>query len=78
MTAKELRKEFFKQTTILVTTTFGLVAALAWNGAIQSLFKDIFGTASDTVAMFGYAILITIIAVITIFYFSRFEEKMNK
>lgn len=76
--AKELKKAFLTQTTVLMTTAFGFVAALAWNGAIQSLFKDIFGTTSDTTAMFGYAVLITVIAVLAIFYISRISEKYSK
>ncbi|HJJ62427.1 MAG TPA: DUF5654 family protein [Methanocorpusculum sp.] len=27
----------------LITAAFGLVAALAWNGAIQAIFAEIFG-----------------------------------
>jgi len=30
----------------LITAAFGLVAALAWNEAIQSIFKQIFGASS--------------------------------
>lgn len=74
----ELRKEMLKQITVLMTTAFGFVAALAWNGAIQALFKGVFGTASDTVAMFGYAVLVTIIAVLAIFYISRVSAKYSK
>ncbi|MCW6160336.1 MAG: DUF5654 family protein [Candidatus Micrarchaeales archaeon] len=76
--ARELKKAFLTQTTVLMTTAFGFVAALAWNNAIQGLFKDIFGTASDTAAMFGYAVLITIVAVLAIFYISRISAKYNK
>ena len=76
--ANELKKAFLAQTLVLMTTAFGFVAALAWNGAIQSLFKDVFGTTSDTAAMFGYAVLITIIAVLAIFYISRISSKYNK
>ncbi|HJK65977.1 MAG TPA: DUF5654 family protein, partial [Methanocorpusculum sp.] len=27
----------------LITAAFGLVAALAWNSAIQEIFKEVFG-----------------------------------
>lgn len=75
---KELRAAFVKQFTTLVTTAFGLVAALAWNGAIQNLFQGIFGTASETAALFSYAIIVTIIAVVVIFYVSRLAERLGK
>ncbi len=48
----------------LVTAAFGLVAALAWNSAIQAVFKEIFGDQSSIPAMLGYAVFVTVIAVI--------------
>jgi hypothetical protein len=48
----------------LMTTAFGLVAALAWNQAIQSLFKE--GGPLYFVSIYGiwvYALLVTFIAV---------------
>lgn len=48
----------------LVTAAFGLVAALAWNSAIQEIFKTIFGEQSSIPAMVGYAVFVTVIAVI--------------
>ncbi|MDO5844922.1 MAG: DUF5654 family protein [Methanocorpusculum sp.] len=47
----------------LITAAFGLVAALAWNTAIQAVFTEIFGTQSSIPAMLGYAVFVTIIAV---------------
>lgn len=48
----------------LVTAAFGLVAALAWNSVIQEIFKTIFGEQSSIPAMVGYAVFVTVIAVI--------------
>ena len=48
----------------LITAAFGLVAALAWNDLIKTIFTDIFGTAVAIGAMIIYAIVVTIIAVI--------------
>ena len=48
----------------LASAAFGVVAALAWNGAITALVKQIFGTGGQIVSLFVYAVLITIIAVI--------------
>jgi len=47
----------------LITAAFALVAALAWNTAIQAVFVEIFGKSSSIPAMLGYAITVTIIAV---------------
>ena len=35
----------------LITAAFGLVAALAWNSAIQEIFKEVFGEQSSIPAM---------------------------
>ena len=46
-----MKKEILTQIAALSTAAFGLVAALAWNGAIQAIFKEIFGTADSIKAM---------------------------
>ena len=58
-----IHKEVVIQISALMTAAFGLVAALAWNGAIQALFKHVFGTADSLSAQLVYAILVTVIAV---------------
>jgi len=61
----------------LLTAAFSLVAALAWNDAIQSLFKTIFGEASSLYAKFFYAILITVIIVVLVQRVSKMTQKMK-
>jgi hypothetical protein len=39
----------------LATTTFGLVAALAWNDDIQSILKTYFGEQQGLIAKIWYA-----------------------
>ena len=65
------KTEVIEKVAALVTAAFGLVAALAWNGAIQELFKLIFGEQSTLVAMFVYAVVVTIIAVIAVILIGR-------
>jgi len=78
----KLKLEVLEKTTILVTASLGLVAALAWNEAIQSLFKQIFGQASSLWAMFLYAIAITIVVVFLTLKLTqlagRAKEKLDK
>jgi hypothetical protein len=66
-----LKDEVLTQIAALLTVAFGLVAALAWNGAIQAIFKEVFGTAESIPAQLGYAIIVTIIAVIVIIWIAR-------
>ena len=63
------------QITTLIISAFGLVAALAWNTAIQGIFTVVFGARSDIGAMLGYAVTVTIIAVVVTVYLSRITEK---
>lgn len=69
------KTEVIEKIAALITAAFGLVAALAWNGAIQELFKLIFGDQSTLVAMFVYAVVVTIIAVIAVILISRAAAK---
>ncbi len=48
----------------LATAGFGLVAALAWNSAIQDLFNLFFPNQESLIAKFTYAILITAVVVL--------------
>lgn len=47
----------------LMTAAFALVAALAWNDAVQSLFARVFGTDRGLLAKFLYAVLVTVVVV---------------
>jgi uncharacterized membrane protein YidH (DUF202 family) len=58
-----MKLEVIQKLSALVTAAFGLVAALAWNGTIQAIFKEFYGETSTIWAMLTYAIIVTIIAV---------------
>jgi ABC-type Mn2+/Zn2+ transport system permease subunit len=66
-----LKEDVYTQIAALLTAAFGLVAALAWNGAIQAIFKQVFGTVDSIPAQLSYAIIVTIIAVIVIIWIAR-------
>ena len=59
-----LKTEVLDKISALVTAAFGLVAALAWNDAIKTIFKEVFGESSTIGPMLLYAVIVTIIAVI--------------
>jgi uncharacterized membrane protein len=60
----------------LITVALGLVAALAWNTAIQNLFTTIFGKAgSALVGQFVYAIIITLVVIFATMAVSRAAER---
>lgn len=62
----------------LMTAAFGLVAALAWNAAIQALFISIFGEAGDLAAKFFYAVIVTVIVVFVTIRLGRLAERVKK
>lgn len=62
----------------LMTAAFGLVAALAWNDAIQTLFNELFGEAAGLAAKFFYAAIITIVVVVVTVRLGRLSERLKK
>ena len=69
--ASTLRVEVLDKMTGFMTAAFGLVAALAWNSAIQDLFAQYFPPGSGLGPKFLYALLVTLLAVGVIVYISR-------
>ena len=60
-------KRVFLQTMItLASASLGLVAALAWNEAIKETIKEVLGKDEGLAALYGYAVLATIIAVVVL------------
>ncbi len=82
MAKKKLHKELIKEMITLSTSGFGLVAALAWNDAIQSFVKEYvdkyISTGSGVISRFVYAILITGLAVFITYQLSRIVQKDEK
>jgi uncharacterized membrane protein YidH (DUF202 family) len=70
-----MQKEVVEKIAALITAAFGLVAALAWNEAIQEIFRLAFGEQSGIWAMIAYAVIVTIIAVVVTIWIGRVAEK---
>ena len=66
-----MKAEILDKIAALITAAFGLIAALAWNGAIRAIFEAIFGTADNIPAMLVYAVVVTIIAVLVTIWIAR-------
>ncbi len=79
--AEEFRKQFAKTLLRLVTSGFGLVAALAWNELIKEVIKTyiepFFGKDSGFVSLIIYALVVTFLAVFVTYQLSKIvkEEK---
>ena len=70
-----LRQDVIKAVAALITAAFGLVAALAWNTAIQEIFRVAFGDQGGVIPMLIYAVVVTIIAVIATLAIGRAAAK---
>ena len=70
-----MRKDVIDKFAALITAAFGLVAALAWNGAILAIFKEVFGTAEGIGPMLVYAIIVTVIAVVAAIWIGKVAAK---
>ena len=70
-----MRQDVIKAIAALITAAFGLVAALAWNTAIQEIFRVAFGDQSGVLPMLIYAVVVTIIAVIATLAIGRAAAK---
>lgn len=60
---KQAEREFRERTITLILGGFGLVAALAWNEAIKSLFETFLKTSNQLIGKFIYAFIVTVIVV---------------
>ena len=80
--SKKLHLEVVKQMVTLSTAGFGLVAALAWNEAIQAFVKQYIdqyiSVGSGIISRFIYAIIITAIAVLVTYQLTKLSEKNGK
>ncbi|AGB49321.1 hypothetical protein Metho_1086 [Methanomethylovorans hollandica DSM 15978] len=74
-----MKQEVIDQLAALITAAFGLIAALAWNDAIKSLFAE--GGALYFLAASGiwaYAVFVTILAVLMTLWIGGLTEKSKK
>jgi cytochrome b len=68
----------FLQTMItLASASLGLVAALAWNEAIKSTMKRILGPDDSLAALYTYAILATVLAIVVVSILSRMASRIG-
>lgn len=76
---RSFHKELIRQLITLSTSGFGLVAALAWNEAIQAFVRDYINrflpNGGGVISKFLYAAFITAFAVIITYQLSRLASR---
>ncbi len=76
--ATHLSKTFLATLISLLTTAFGVVVALAWNETLSTFFKAVLDQpGAQVVALFIYAITITIIGVSVIVALSKLADRLD-
>ena len=75
---KGIREQTVSEMIKMMTASFGLIAALAWNQVVQEIvntcIKPFFGQESGIISLLIYAVFITILAVVVTFLFGRFVK----
>lgn len=61
----------------LASAALGLVCALAWNEAIKTAMKSLLGEDESLTALFTYAILATVLAVVVLIILARTAAKIG-
>lgn len=75
---KSFHKELLQQLVTLATSSFGLVAALAWNETIQEIVKQYIEPSipgSGLISRLIYALLVTLLAVLITYQLSKLASK---
>ncbi|MDR2698628.1 MAG: DUF5654 family protein [Candidatus Methanoplasma sp.] len=73
----DTKLQFVTTFSALITAAFGLVAALAWNDAIQTAVKMFFNSDNEIWGKLIYAVLVTILAVVMVILISRSAKKLS-
>lgn len=73
-----MSREILDNMVQLMTAAFGLVAALAWNAAIQALFETLFPETGDLLAKFLYAVIVTVAVVLVTVRLGRLGERLKR
>lgn len=73
-----MTKEYLDKIIQLVTASFGLVAALAWNTVIQETLDRFFPAGDGLTGKYIYAVVITLVAVWATTSLARIHDAMIK
>lgn len=75
--SRKTKSEIVEKLSTLITAAFGFVAAFAWNDSIKSIFAKYLTEDASVWFRLGYAILITIIAVLITIWIGKVSQKLK-
>lgn len=74
---KKLGKEYFKTVSTMLTSAFGLIAALAWNDLIKRAIDHYISPGSGVISQLIYAILVTTLLVVVTVEMGKVANKFS-
>ena len=74
---KNLGSEYFKTVTTMLTSAFGLVAALAWNDLIKRIIDHYISAGSTVVSQLIYAVILTTFVVIMTVELGKIAQRFS-
>lgn len=75
---KKLSREYFKTIAMMLTSAFGLVAALAWNDLVKRIIDNYVRPGSDVISQLIYALVITTLVVIFTVWIGRVAQSLDE
>ncbi len=70
-----MKYEVIDKIATLAAVAFGLIVALAWNQAIVALFTSVLTPTMGIPVLIGYALIITVIAVVITIWLGRMSQR---
>ena len=70
-----MKRDVVEKLSALIIAAFGLIAALAWNGAIQAIFEKYYSSGDGISAMVVYAVIVTVIAIIAAIWIGKLADR---
>ena len=71
-------EDFTSHLTIFIIGAFSFVVALAWNDTIKLFFNEITSNNGTVISSFIYTIIITLIALIIIFFLEKYKKLVKR
>ena len=71
-------REYFKTVSTMLTSAFGLVAALAWNDLIKKMIERYVSAGSGIISQLIYAVIVTTILVLVTIELGRVADRFKE
>ncbi|TSC92589.1 MAG: hypothetical protein CEN89_595 [Candidatus Berkelbacteria bacterium Licking1014_7] len=74
---KKIGSQYFKTVSVMLTSAFGLVAALSWNELVKALINRYIGQGATVLSNLVYALAVTTLAVVATIWLGYWAKKID-